>query len=264
MKLVQRFAKANAGALLRATDLSGASAGAVSKALSRLEASGHIKRVAKGVYYVPKQTLLGESRPSAPNVVAKALPGRVRPRGVTAANLLGLSTQVAAKAELIVYGQSQLNEETFQAKRRKGNPKSGIHLPPVDAAILEVLRDRGRFSELSDQETLLRVREALAGRHERETSEKGELMQVPLAQTRLAFSTQDGSQSSKESKRLRKLVESAMAEPPRVRAMLGALLEELNAPKRLWKPLRESLNPLSRFDFGAFRGLQNAKEWQAK
>lgn len=274
MKLVERFAKANAGTLVRATDFRGVTAGAVSKALSRLEAAGQLDRVAKGVYYVPKQTLLGKSRPSASTVVAKVLSGRVRPRGVTAANLLGLSTQVAAKPEFVVYSQSRFDTSALKTKKRKGSTAPGVHLAHEDAALLEVLRDRGRFSELDDQATLLRVRAALLARHARETDEEGEKKRQSPVVHRLAgvashaktqaFSTQDDAPLTNDSKRFRKLVESAMAEPPRVRAMLGALLEDLNIPKRLWNPLRESLNPLSRFDFGPFRMLPNAKEWQAK
>jgi hypothetical protein len=167
-----------------------------------------------------------------------------------------------------------LDTSAVKTKRRKGSTAPGVHLAPEDAALLEVLRDRGRFSELGDQETLLRVRAALSARHARETDEEGKKKQNSSARHRLAdlathvktqaFSTQDDAELAKDSKRLRELVESAMAEPPRVRALLGALLEDLNMPKRFWKPLRESLNPLSSFDFGPFRALPNAKGWQAK
>jgi hypothetical protein len=64
--------------------------------------------------------------------------------------------------------------------------------------------------------------------------------------------------------RFLRLVNAAMTEPPRVRAMLGALGQELNMPPRLLDRLRKSLNPLSRFDFGQLASLQHAREWQAK
>lgn len=274
MKLVERFAKANQGTLVRATDFRGATVGAVSKALSRMEAAGQLERVAKGVYYVPKQTLLGQSRPSASSVVDKILLGHVRPCGVTAANLLGLSTQLAAKPELVVYSHSRFDTSAVKTKVRNRNAAGGVRLAPKDAALLEVLRDRGRFSELNDRETLLRVRTALLGGRTRETNEEDEQLRHSLDEHRLAglashvktqaFSTQDDAHLANDSKRLRELVESALSEPPRVRAMLGALLDDLRMPRRLWKPLRESLNPLSKFDFGPFRALPNANDWQAK
>jgi hypothetical protein len=46
--------------------------------------------------------------------------------------------------------------------------------------------------------------------------------------------------------------------------MLGALGEQLGKRPATLGRLRESLNPLSRFDFGLLSGLPNAKRWQAK
>jgi hypothetical protein len=46
--------------------------------------------------------------------------------------------------------------------------------------------------------------------------------------------------------------------------MLGALGQELEMPPALLDRLRNSLNPLSRFDFGHLRSLRYAREWQAK
>ena len=58
--------------------------------------------------------------------------------------------------------------------------------------------------------------------------------------------------------------DAALAEPTRGRAMLGALMQSAALPERLWRPLRASLKPLPRFDFGLFRALPNAREWQAR
>jgi hypothetical protein len=57
---------------------------------------------------------------------------------------------------------------------------------------------------------------------------------------------------------------AATQEPPRVRAMLGALGEFAGADEQYVRELRESLNPLSRFDFGVLATLPNARSWQAK
>ena len=43
---------------------------------------------------------------------------------------------------------------------------------------------------------------------------------------------------------------SRQSEPPRVRAMLGAIGQQLGQPESRLSALRKSLNPLSRFDFG--------------
>ena len=55
-----------------------------------------------------------------------------------------------------------------------------------------------------------------------------------------------------------------MSEPPRVRAILGALGEMMKRDRKTLERLRRSLNPLSKFDFGIFTSMPNAKAWQAK
>lgn len=56
----------------------------------------------------------------------------------------------------------------------------------------------------------------------------------------------------------------AATEPPRVRAMLGAAGEQLGIDEGQLSRIRKSLNPLSRFDFGALSALKHAREWQPK
>jgi hypothetical protein len=63
---------------------------------------------------------------------------------------------------------------------------------------------------------------------------------------------------------LERLLKVADSEPPRVRALLGALAEGLGRHPAARTRLRASLNPLSRFEFGPFASLTHAHEWQAK
>jgi hypothetical protein len=102
-------------------------------------------------------------------------------------------------------------------------------LSPEEGAILEILRERARSSDLPPEETIRRLRQALSGEE-----------------------------------RYRRLVKAATAEPPRVRAMLGALGQELDMPPALLNRLRGTLNPLTRFDFGILDALRHAREWQAR
>jgi hypothetical protein len=67
-----------------------------------------------------------------------------------------------------------------------------------------------------------------------------------------------------DERRFTQVARAAAEEPPRVRAMLGAIGQELNMPPRTLEQLRQSLNPLSRFDFGLLSALRHAKDWQAK
>jgi predicted transcriptional regulator of viral defense system len=84
---------------------------AVDKALSRLVASGFLKRLARGLYYEPKtHPVLGELLPPVESV-AKALADRdhvkLQPFGGYAANLLRLSEQVPARMVFLTDGKSR-------------------------------------------------------------------------------------------------------------------------------------------------------------
>jgi hypothetical protein len=68
----------------------------------------------------------------------------------------------------------------------------------------------------------------------------------------------------RESGRYERLLKIAESEPPRVRAMLGAIGQQLGHPESRLSALRASLNPLSRFDFGNLSVLEHAQAWQAK
>jgi hypothetical protein len=46
--------------------------------------------------------------------------------------------------------------------------------------------------------------------------------------------------------------------------MLGALGQELKKNTEQLAPLRQCLNPVSRFDFGKLHTLRYAKAWQAR
>jgi hypothetical protein len=224
------------GSLIEASDIRGTTPAAAARALSRLAQEGLIQRVRKGVYHIPKETLIGKSRPSEPAVLQKVLAGKARPTGVTAANILGLSTQMAARPELAVYASARPHEAGSASLHLRPRSRAGA-LEARDAALLEFLRDRGRHGEEGAAETYERVFAILLG---------------------------ETHKTSARSTRLRRLRDAALMEPPRVRAMLGALMQSAELPEPLWRPLRESLNPLSRFEFGLFSQLPNARKWQAR
>src|ERR1035437_3499183 len=97
---------------------------AVDITLYRLARKGTIRRLARGVYDFPKEhPLLGPLSPSA-EAVAKALAGRDRtrlqPAGAYAANALGLSEQVPAKAVFLTDGPTRtvkIGRTTIQLRR---------------------------------------------------------------------------------------------------------------------------------------------------
>jgi hypothetical protein len=201
---------------------------AVATELSRLARQGKLQRVGKGVYYRPTPTSFGMSVPGASATAAQLLSTPAHPAGLSAANLLGLSTQNPRRAD---YAITTLGRPVAlgDARVRDGRPAERASLSAEDGAILETLRERATSSDLSPRLTGQRLTQLLAGPG-----------------------------------RFERLVEAATMEPPRVRAMLGALGQGAGADVVLLDKLHQSLNPLSRFDFGELRTLPHASEWQAK
>ena len=68
-----------------------------------------------------------------------------------------------------------------------------------------------------------------------------------------------------EKGRFERLLKVADSEPPRVRAMLGAIGEQLGKNPAALQRCATSLNPFSRFDFGLLAGIADTlTKWQAK
>jgi len=217
--------------LWRLEDFRDLSPAAVAQTLSRLARAGQIERLSKGTYYRGRQTTFGPSKPSPAAV--QQLAGRrkpIFPSGIAAANLLGFSTQIPARGEVATTASSLprklIGADAVIHTRR---PAAWAGLSEIDAALLDFLRRAGQTSELPPHETIRRT---------------------------VALLRKDG--------RFDRLASIAATEPPRVRAMLGALGKQMHANGRTLDALRESLNPLSRFAFGLFASLPNARAWQAK
>lgn len=215
----------------RLADFEGMSVMAVAQALSRLARSGVIQRLGKGLYYRSRPTAFGPSKPNTARIRGLSV-GRkgVFPSGIAAANLLGFTTQNPGRLEVATDGSSLprliVGKETVIHTRR---PESWRDLSRTDAALLDFLRKRAESSELSAKETKEKL---------------------------LAYFRERG--------RFERLLKVAQSEPPRVRAMLGAIGQELGQPQTRLIGLKKDLNSLSRFDFGLLAVLRHAKEWQAK
>lgn len=204
---------------------------AVAQTLSRLTRAGVIRRLSKGTYYRPQQGTFGDTRPN-PKAIRKLAERHktVFPAGLAAANLLGFTTQAAQRSEIATSASSLprklVGPDTIIVTRR---PDAWKSLTETEAALLDFLRRGGSTSELSPEDTVRRTAKLLSKSN----------MYTRLA--RIAFS-----------------------EPPRVRAILGALGELIGADPKTLKRLRKSLNTLSTFNFGIFTHMPNARTWQAK
>src|SRR5437660_8393087 len=122
---------------------------AVDLALHRLAKKGTIRRLARGVYDFPKRhPVLGLLSPSA-EAVARALAGRDRtrlqPSGAYAANVLGLSEQVPAKAVFLTDGPSRtvkIGPMTIQLRRTTA--KNMETAGRLSGLLIQALRELGK------------------------------------------------------------------------------------------------------------------------
>jgi hypothetical protein len=229
--LVRRRIERGGERVWRLDDFRDLSFEAVAQALSRLARDGMLERLSKGVYYRTRKTAFGKSRPN-PATIQKLASKRktVFPAGIAAANLLGFTTQTARRSEIATSALSLprklVGSKTVIHARR---PEAWAGLSQEDAAMLDFLRRGGRTSELPAQDTIRHTLTLL--------SKKG---------------------------RFERLLSVADSEPPRVRAILGAIGDQLGKNQAALKHLRKSLNPFSKFDFGVLSALPHASNWQAR
>ena len=224
------YAAGRPDGLLTADDIPDTTPAAATRALARLAERGVLVRVSKGLYFAPKDTPLGKSQPSEFDIAQKTLFGRTRLRGTAAANHLGLSTQVSARPEIVVFANNiPTHTGALRVTLRRGTPPK--QLSETQGALIEFIQDRGSYAETPPavvRDVLCKILESMPQAH------------------------------------VRQLCDVAITEPPRVRAIIGALLELSNVAQSTVEPLKKSLNPLSKFDFGLFTELPNAHQWQAK
>ncbi len=96
----------------------------VDQALSRLARSGALRRVGRGLYHYPKVSVRFGALSPAPDALARALArktgSRLQVTGAQAANAIGLSTQVPARATFVTDGlsrQMRLGNQVIQLRR---------------------------------------------------------------------------------------------------------------------------------------------------
>lgn len=225
---VRRRINSSPDRLWKAADFRDLPVGAVAASLSRMHRGGSLSKARHGVYYRPRPTVVGPSRPTREALVAKVARDPLVPSGLTASALLGFTTQTPATLEYATTATnapSGLDRAIVHTRR----PARRRMLSTREAAILEFLRDRGASSDLLPEETVSHLLKLVGS---------GDIY--------------------------KRLVAVADSEPPRVRAMLGSVGEEIGAPDEQLRKLRAGLNPLSRFDFGKLRALPSASGWYAR
>jgi hypothetical protein len=130
--------------------------GSVDMALSRLASAGDIRRIGRGLYDYPRQhDKLGDLSPDPANV-AKALStqsgDKLAPSGATAANNLGLSTQVPARASYATTGRSRVRQAGGRSLTLKHSRAPVLDNAPDSVnAVVQALAHLGKDNIDSDK-----------------------------------------------------------------------------------------------------------------
>ena len=205
---------------------------ATAKALERLIKKEVIKRVSTGVFYKPKQTIFGELMPREEELLKNYLFENDKRiayiTGLSLYNKLGLTTQVPKTIKI-----ASRDKRIFASVGNlKGKPvKSYIDVSDKNYYILEILDALKDFKQIPDMD-----------------KKSGLLL---LADRIKKWDDKD--------KTL--LIKYGLKYPPRVRAILGAILENFMTTEEV-KPLKGSLNPLSQYEYNITETiLPNAKNW---
>jgi Family of unknown function (DUF6088) len=149
-KVIKRIRGKGRGAVFLSKDFFDlGSRSAIDQALSRLTKKGLIRRLQRGLYDFPKiHPRLGELTPP-PDVIAEALARKteveLQTSGARAANALGLTTQVPARAVYLTSGSPKRVEVGKQViDLRHAVPKSLISSSEISGMVIQALRYIGK------------------------------------------------------------------------------------------------------------------------
>lgn len=138
----------------------------IRKTLNRLDEEKKILKIMRGIYYQPRfSELLQEYEAPSPHQVALAIARKfnwtIAPSGITALNMLGISTQVSAKWTYISdgnYKTFELGKTTIEFKRRNNREIAGMSYKT--ALIIQGIKALGRNKV--DDISIIKMREMLS------------------------------------------------------------------------------------------------------
>lgn len=164
-EIESRLRKKKRGNLIFPTDFRGlGSEAAIKMALNRLNKQHIIRRLAHGIYVIPKiDPLFGEISPS-PEEVAEALAKKekvkIKPAGAYALHKLGLTTQVPTKLVYITDGPPrEIKMGKTVIKFKATTPKKLAMKGPYSSLIIQAVEELG--SEDIDEKTEKKIKDLL-------------------------------------------------------------------------------------------------------
>ena len=158
--------KKKKGNLIFPTDFRGVgSEAAIKMALSRLNKEHIIKRIAHGIYLIPKvDQLFGEISPSPEEVAeafAKKEKVKIKPAGTYALHKLGLTTQVPTKLVYLTDGPPrEIKMGKTIIKFKATSPKKLAMTGPYSSLIIQALEELG--TENIDKQTERKIKDLLS------------------------------------------------------------------------------------------------------
>jgi hypothetical protein len=190
------------------------------KTLERLQTKGVIKKISKGIFYKPEQSVFGEIKPDYSEQLRPYLFENGKriayETGGSLYNKMGLTTQVS-----------------FRIKIASRSKRIAINRGAIKADAVK------SYAEVTDYNyDLLGFLDAIK-----------DIKNISDCTASKAVKIVSGKISDLTNKQIADLVKYALLYPPRVKALVGAILENLSSTIVLEK-LKESLNPLTRFKIG--------------
>jgi hypothetical protein len=212
--------------------ISGEQYQSAAKVLERLQKKGIIKKLSKGIFFKPKMTPFGEKTPGEEQVLKPYLYQDGKRTAYITGNYLynqmGLTTQVPAIIQIASRNRRIfVNRGTIQATA----VKSYVDVSDENyqlLGLLDVIKDLKQIPDMDIQSAITILKKRI-----------GQL----------------------DNNQLMALIGYALKYPPRVRALLGALLTAMG--KRIEaRPLKDHLNPLTTFKLDIDDTLlPSALEW---
>jgi len=191
------------------------------KALERLQKEGLLKKISKGVFYKPKQSVFGELKPNYDELLRPFLYENGKriayETGTTLFNKLGLTTQMAFRIKIASRGKRiSINRGTLKADPVKSYAEVTDENYEI-LGLLDAFKEIKNIPDCSVEKAINRLRAIV----------------TDLCDEQVAL-----------------LINYAIAYPPRVRAVVGAILEYIGYEEKLLEELRESLKPLTTIKLG--------------
>ena len=143
----------------------------VTRVLSRLEKEGFLVRLSQGIYLFPSENRFGIHKPSI-DVIAKAIAkkdkARIIPSGLTALNVLGLSTQVPMNAVYLTNGTPRtITVGNRKIIFKKSVPRSFAYQNELFSLVVSAMKEIGE--ENLNNDTLLKIRDIFTKEQNKET-----------------------------------------------------------------------------------------------